>query len=190
MVEWHDLISLPVDDVDGAVDVGHAINVGELVEGQCPSEIEYNTKRRHQSRMQDHTGHWVLLCQVARWSGADGAAVEDDVVRADVQVFGQVEVDSLDIVVKRPITRYAPITLTEPRVLIDDTVHIDLLQEVRLQPLLNQVDILSVSMRDHQSVLRVSVDEEDLELAATLTVQEEMVRVHGEARDGRLEKNL
>ena len=32
VVERHDLVALAVDDVDGAVDVGHAINVGELVE--------------------------------------------------------------------------------------------------------------------------------------------------------------
>ena len=42
VVEWHDFISLPVDDVDRAVDVRHAVDVRELVKGQCPAKVENN----------------------------------------------------------------------------------------------------------------------------------------------------
>ena len=49
MVEWHNFISFTMDDVDWAVDVWHAVDVGKLVERQCPAEVEYDTKGRHQA---------------------------------------------------------------------------------------------------------------------------------------------
>ena len=42
VVEWHDFISLPVDDVDRAVDVRHPVDVWELIKGQCPTKVEDN----------------------------------------------------------------------------------------------------------------------------------------------------
>ena len=42
VVEWHDFISLPMDDIDRAVDVRHAVDVWELVKGQCPTKVEDN----------------------------------------------------------------------------------------------------------------------------------------------------
>lgn len=44
-------------------------------------------------------------------------------------------------------------------------------------------------MWDYQRVFGISIDKQDLEFAATFTVQEEMVGVHWEARYRWLEKN-
>ena len=44
MVEGHDLVPLPMDDVDGALDVGHAVYIREVVDWECPSEIEHDTE--------------------------------------------------------------------------------------------------------------------------------------------------
>ena len=43
VVEWHDFISFPVDDIDRAVYVRHAVDVRELVKGQCPAKVEDNS---------------------------------------------------------------------------------------------------------------------------------------------------
>ena len=132
----------------------------------------------------------MLLSQVARGTRPDRAAIEDDLVGADVEVLSQVEVNRLDVIVERLVAGYAPIALSKARILIHDTIYINLLQEVCLQPLLNQIDILSVSVADHDGVLGVAIDEKNLKLASTLAMQEQVVRVHGEARNWRLEENL
>ena len=54
----------------------------------------------------------------------------------------------------------------------------------------DQVDVLRVPVRDHDRVLRIPIDEQHLKLATTLTVEEQMVRVHWEARHRWLEKDL
>ena len=33
VVEWHNLVPLTVDDIDGAVDIGHSVDVWKLVDG-------------------------------------------------------------------------------------------------------------------------------------------------------------
>ena len=65
VVEGHDLISFPVDDVDWAIDVRHAIDVRELVKGQRPAKVENNAKGGHEARVQNDTSYWVLLSEVA-----------------------------------------------------------------------------------------------------------------------------
>ena len=140
--------------------------------------------------MKYNASYWVLLSQIARGTRPDRAAVEDYVVGADVEVLGQVEVHRLNVIVERLVARYAPIALSKARILVHDTIHIDLLQEVCLQPLLDEVDILGVPVADHDGVLGVAIDEKNLKLATTLAMQKQVVRVHGEARNWRLKENL
>ena len=45
-------------------------------------------------------------------------------------------------------------------------------------------------MRENDGVLGVAIDEKNLKLASTLAMQEQVVRVHGEARNWRLKENL
>ena len=140
--------------------------------------------------MQYDASYWVLLRQIARGTRSNRAAVEDYVVGADVEVLRQVEVHRLDVIVERLVAGYAPIALSKARILVHDTIHIDLLQEVCLQPLLDEVDILGVTMADNDGVLGIAIDEKNLKLASTLAMQEQVVRVHGEARNWRLKENL
>ena len=85
------------------------------------------------------------------------------------------------------LTRQTAITLAKPSVLIHDAINLDMLQEIGLEPCLDQVDVLGVSVGQDECVLGVAVDEENLKLAATLAVEEEVVWVHWEARYWRLE---
>lgn len=38
VADVHDLVTLPMDYVDGAIEVLYTINVGKLVEAECPTE--------------------------------------------------------------------------------------------------------------------------------------------------------
>ena len=100
MVEWHNFVALAMDYVDWTVDVGHAINVRKLVERESPAEIEHDTKGRHEARMENDAGDRMLLSEVAGGSRADRAPIQDDIVRANVQVLSQVEIHRLNIIVK------------------------------------------------------------------------------------------
>ena len=53
---------------------------------------------------------------------------------------------------------------------------------------MNEVDVLCVTVRKHDGVLGVAIDEKYLEFGAALGVEEEVIWVHGEPRYGRLEK--
>ena len=44
MVKGYDLITFAMDDVHRAFDVGHAVNVREIVDWECPSEIEHDSE--------------------------------------------------------------------------------------------------------------------------------------------------
>ena len=138
--------------------------------------------------MQNHSCNRVPLRQVARRPRANRAPVQNDVVWADVQVLSQVEVHSLNVLIQRLLSWQTSIALAETRVLVHDTVNFNLLQEVRLQPSLDEVDVLSVSVRQNEGVLGVAINEQHLELTAALAVQEQMVRIHREARDRWLEE--
>ena len=40
VIERYNLISAPMHNVDGALDVGNAVDVGEFVEGESPSQVK------------------------------------------------------------------------------------------------------------------------------------------------------
>ena len=44
MVEGYDLVTLTMDDVHRAFDVGHPVYVREIVDWECPSEVEHDTE--------------------------------------------------------------------------------------------------------------------------------------------------
>ena len=121
--------------------------------------------------MQNDTCDRILLRQVGSGSWANRSAIQDDVVSADIQVLSHIEVDCLDIIVERLLDWYAAIALSKTGILVYNAVDIDLFEELSLKPLLNEVDILRVSMRNHKCILYISVDEEHLKIATTFTVQ-------------------
>ena len=97
--------------------------------------------------MKDYACHWIFLSEEAGGTRAYRTTIKDDVVRANVQVLGQVQVDCLNIIIKLLLTRQTAITLTESSVLIHDAIHLDMLQEIGLEPCLDQVNIFGVSVR-------------------------------------------
>lgn len=87
VVERNDLVALPMDHEHGAVNIGHAIDVGELVEGQGPPEIEDDAQGRHNARVEDHARDRILFSKKTGGSRPNRATVQDDVVRTDVQIL-------------------------------------------------------------------------------------------------------
>ena len=114
--------------------------------------------------MQDNTSHIVLLCKEGRRARAYRPPVQDDVVGIDVQVLRQVEVDCLDVIVERNLSWDLSVALSESSVLIDYRIYLDMLEEVGLEPGLDEIDVLCVPVGKNDGVLGVAVDEEDLEL--------------------------
>ena len=49
MVEGYDLVPLAMDNVHRAFDVGHPVYVREIVDWECPSEVEHDTEGRHEA---------------------------------------------------------------------------------------------------------------------------------------------
>ena len=170
MIERHNFISPAVYDENWTVYVRHPIDIWELVKRKSPSEIEDNSEGGHESRVKDDSGYIVLLCKVGRRARSDGASIEDDVVWADIQVLSQVKIDCFNIIVERRLCWYSTIAFSKTCILIHYRVDFDVFQEVRLQPSLHQVDVLSIAVREDDRVLCIAIDEEHLELATTLRV--------------------
>jgi hypothetical protein len=65
-----------------------------------------------------------------------------------------------------------------------------LLQEVGENPLLDEVDVLSVAVREDDSVFGVAINVDEGQFGAALRVKLDMVRVHWETTDGWLEHDF
>ena len=102
-------------------------------------------------------------------------------VRADIQILRQVQVNRLNVVIYAALLWYRPIALAISSVLVDDAVDVDDFEELGAEPVLNLVYVLSICMGQNHGVLGVSIDVQHLEFVSTLTVQVEMLGVHGEA---------
>ena len=140
--------------------------------------------------MEHDSGHVVLLSEITGRPRADAPPEENDLVRRYVDVLRQIQIDSLDVVVEALFFRDVPVRLSEASILVDHSIYVDMFQEVRLQPLLDQINIFRVTMREYHRVLGVPVDKEHLHPLARGRMEVNMIGVHGEARDWRLEKQL
>ena len=83
-------------------------------------------------------------------------------MRIESQVLSEIEIDRFNVIVKGLLLRYTAITLSEPSVLVDNSIHIDVSEEVGLQPALYKVNVLSIPMAEYHCVLCVLVNEEHL----------------------------
>ena len=49
MVKRHDFVTLAMNNIDRALNIGHAVDVWELIERQGPTQVEDNSQCRHQA---------------------------------------------------------------------------------------------------------------------------------------------
>ena len=48
VIKWYNLVAFTMDDVNWTLYVGHAVDVREFIARQRPSQVENDTKSRHQ----------------------------------------------------------------------------------------------------------------------------------------------
>lgn len=94
--------------------------------------------------MQHHTGNMILLSQETGRTRPDTPAKQDDLVSWYLNYFCQVEIHCLNVIVKTLLFRYVTVGFPESSVLVNHSIDIHMLQEVRLEPRLNQVDVFGV----------------------------------------------
>ena len=79
-------------------------------------------------------------------------------VRADIQILRQVQVNRLNVVIYAALLWNRSIALAISSVLVDDAVDVYAFEEVIAEPALNYVYVLSIAMGQNDGVLGVSID--------------------------------
>ena len=83
-------------------------------------------------------------------------------MRIETQVLSEIEIDRFNVIVEGLLLRNTAIALSEPSVLVDNCIHIDVSEEVGLKPALHKVNVLGIPMAEYHCVLCVLVYEEHL----------------------------
>mmetsp|Transcript_47802 Transcript_47802/g.134999 ORF Transcript_47802/g.134999 Transcript_47802/m.134999 type:complete len:232 (-) Transcript_47802:19-714(-) len=184
----HDVVLRAVHHVDRACDVPDPVYVGEHVAGQRDRGRHGDAVDRGDRALQHHGPHRRLGREVDARPGADGAAVEHDLLPGDADDVPEVLEGGLDVRVEGRLAGL-PRAHAVAGVVVGEHVH---LQEVAqaAEVLDYHAQVLRVAVAEQQRELRVAVDEEGGDHLTLGRVEPDEVRVLGVRGLWRLEDYL